>query len=105
MCGECVLTYMKPGLGASQGLFRLGASVIGISSLIVPGVACLSVSVLQSWRLLGLILLERQGKCDFVPCADQGTYVAAGLFVLMGLAGVGMLAGAFLLILQPRSST
>ncbi len=96
---------MKPGLGAFPGLFRLGASVIGISSVIVLGVACLSVSVLQSWRLLGLILLERQGMCDFVPCADQGTYVAVGLFVLMGLFGVGLLAGAFLLILQPRSST
>jgi hypothetical protein len=103
--GECVLTYMKLGLGAFQGLFRLGASVIGISSMIVLGVACLSVSVLQSWRLVGLIIIERQGKCDFVPCADQGTYVAALLFVLMGLAGVGLLAGALLLILQPRSST
>jgi hypothetical protein len=96
---------MKRGLGAFQGLFRVGASVIGISSMIVAGIACLSVSLLQTWRLVGLILLERQGKCDFVPCADQGTYVAAGLFVLIGLVGVGMLAGAFLLILQPRSST
>jgi hypothetical protein len=96
---------MKPRLGAFQGLFRLAASVIGISSMIVVGVACLSVSVFQSWRLVGLILLEMQGKCDYLPCADQGTYLAAGLFVLMGLAGVGLLAGAFLLILQPRSST
>jgi hypothetical protein len=96
---------MKLGLGAFKGLFRLGAGVIGISSIILFGVACLSVSVLQSWRLVGLILLERQGKCDFLPCADQGTYVAAGLFVLVGVAGVGMLAGALLLILQPRSST
>ncbi len=83
----------------------LARALLGFPALIALGVACLSVSVFQSWRLVGLILLETQGKCDFLPCADQGTYVAAGVFVLMGLVGVGMLAGAVLLILQPRSST
>ena len=70
--------------------------VVGIIGLVFA-----VAGALESIRLFELISLERQGKCDFVPCADQGTYLS--LAVVLALTGIGV-AVLVLAVLRHRSS-
>ena len=67
----------------------------------IIGLVCAVAGALESIRLFDLISLERQGKCDFVPCADQGTYLS--LAVVLALTGIGV-AVLVLAILRQRTS-
>ena len=65
------------------------------------GLVCAVVGLLQSYHLFRLISLEREGKCDFVPCADAGTYGWLGAFLVLTVIGVAVLS-AFV-VYQPKS--
>lgn len=68
-----------------------------IRAIIVLGAVLTTIGFLQASKLLHLISLESQGKCDWVPCADTSTYWTAGIFALVGLIGLALvLAGAVL---------
>ncbi len=77
---------------------RHAGGIVGITGSIVAGVTCLVVGFVTALPSIRLIVLERQGKCDYVPCAFDHTYLAAGLSASVALAGVGLLAGLFAFI-------
>jgi len=62
----------------------------------IIGLVCTVVGVFESYRLFLLISLEREGKCDFVPCADNRTYVSLAVFLVLTIVGVAMLSAALL---------
>jgi len=62
----------------------------------IIGLLCALVGALESYRLFNLILLERQGKCDWVPCADQGTYRSLAVVLMVTGIGVAVLVAAIL---------
>ena len=60
------------------------------------GVGAVSTAV-GAWQAYGafqLISLEREGKCDWVPCANEGTYLSLALFLALIVVGVVVLAVA-----------
>lgn len=60
------------------------------------GLVCTAVGVFESYRLFRLISLEREGKCDFVPCADSGAYLWLGAFLVITIFGVATLSAALI---------
>ena len=80
------------------GPIRLAVLVGGLACSVSIGITCVVLGALRASQLIQLILLERQGKCDFVPCANDWTYLAAALYGILALTGVVVLAGVFLLI-------
>jgi hypothetical protein len=52
--------------------------------------------VVGSSRLLNLIRLQQQGKCDYLPCADDGTYYLVIGLAVIGVAGIALLATTFI---------
>ena len=87
-------------LAALNGPTRFGM----IAGIIAVGLAFASVGVLETSRLIHLIVLEHQGECDFVPCAGASTYVTAGIFAVVAIIGLGMLAAALVTIVKARSA-
>jgi hypothetical protein len=75
----------------------------GVAGSIVLGLACIVVGSLEAWQSVHLIVLERQGECDFIPWANEMTYVTAALFGLLAMCGAGLLAGVMVLFLRGRS--
>jgi hypothetical protein len=69
----------------------------------ILGVVCVAVGVLESYRLFILISLERQGKCDFVPCADAGTYGWFAGSLLLTVLGVALVTAVLRRQRRPRS--
>jgi hypothetical protein len=67
----------------------------------IIGLVCAVVGVLESYRLFRLTSLEREGKCDFMPCADTGTY--RWLAVFLALAAIGVAALVVVLVRQRKS--
>jgi hypothetical protein len=65
------------------------------------GLVCTAVGLFESYRLFRLMSLEREGKCDFMPCADAGTY--RWLAVFLALAAIGV-AVVVVVLLQQRKS-
>jgi hypothetical protein len=71
----------------SRSVYLAMAAVGGIATVI---------GGLSTLRVLNLISLQQQGKCDFVPCADAGTYRLALALALIGVTGIVLLATAFI---------
>ena len=67
----------------------------------IIGFLCAVVGVLESYHLFRLISLEREGKCDFMPCADAGTY--RWLAVFLALSAIGVAALVVVLLRQRKS--
>lgn len=85
-------------------LIRVTASGLGVAGGLLIGVVMAFIGFIQSSQLLRLIVLQWQGKCDYLPCASDATYFSFALFVLMTLLGAGIVAG-FLLLLVFRDSS
>jgi len=62
---------------------------------------CTVVGVLESYRLFRLISQEAQGHCDWMPCANSGTYLSLVAFLLLTAIG---LAVALLTLPRQRKS-
>jgi hypothetical protein len=60
------------------------------------GGAAAVIGVVGAARLLNLISLQQQGKCDFLPCADAGTYHLVLVFAVVGGAGIALLTTTFI---------
>lgn len=71
-----------------------GAPVSSAAGII--GLVCAVVGILESYRLLRLISLEREGKCDWMPCADAGTYRLLAVFLALAAIGVAVVLVALL---------
>lgn len=56
------------------------------------GVVLTAACCLESFRLSRSVLLQLQGKCDWLPCADEGTNIALGLFLTLSVVGMFGLA-------------
>jgi len=69
---------------------------VSTGGALLLAVALIAVGAFESFRLLRLISLERQGKCDYVPCANEGTYHSLEVFLLLTIVGL-LLLGALLL--------
>ena len=67
----------------------------------IIGLVCVVVGVLESYRLFRLIFLEREGKCDYMPCADEGTYRWLAVFLALSAIGVAVVA---VVLLRERKS-
>jgi len=65
------------------------------SRLYLAAIALGAVSVLGSGFgiavLVRAISLQEQGKCDFLPCADAGSYRIVQLLAVIGVAGAALL--------------
>jgi hypothetical protein len=64
------------------------------------GLSCLVVGVFGAYRLLHLISLELQGECDYMPCADAGTYGWSAFFILLAILGATALSMALIQVRQ-----
>jgi hypothetical protein len=64
----------------------LAMAALGGTATVIGGLSTL--------RVLNLISLQQQGKCDFVPCADAGTYRMALALALTSVTGIVLLATA-----------
>jgi len=82
---------------------RGSAAIVGLVAALLCGVSAVIVGLFRTQESVRLILLDRQGKCDYLPCADNSTYLTAGVFGLVALAGAGLLAAVFILMLKGRS--
>ena len=69
----------------------------------IVGLVCAVVGVFESYRLYHLISEELQGHCDFVPCANLGTYLSLAAFVVLTIFGGALLSAALLRQQKPRS--
>jgi hypothetical protein len=69
----------------------------------VIGLVCAVVGILESYRLFRLVSLEREGKCDFIPCADAGTYRWLAVFLALAAIGVAVVVVVLLRQRQSRS--
>jgi hypothetical protein len=56
---------------------------------------------LEAYRLLRLVSLGLQGKCDWFPCANEGTYLALGVALAFAVVGVVALFLTFRRFKQP----
>jgi hypothetical protein len=56
---------------------------------------------LEAYRLLRLVSLQLQGKCDWFPCANEGTYLALGVSLAFAVVGVVVLFLTFRRLKQP----
>jgi hypothetical protein len=72
--------------------------VVGIIGLVFA-----VAGILESFRLFDLISLERQGKCDWLPCADQGTYLSLAVVLALTCIGIAVFMVAVLKLRTPRS--
>jgi hypothetical protein len=72
-----------------------GFRAVYLSIGAVGGAAAI-IGVVGAARLLNLISLQQQGKCDFVPCADAGTYHLVLVFSVIGVAGIALLTTTFI---------
>lgn len=89
-----------PGIAAFSRVTVVMASLAG---LLLVGVAAIVVGFLKAKEAVHLIVLERQGSCDYLPCANEMTYVTAAAFALLALGGIGLLACVFVLLATTRS--
>jgi len=62
----------------------------------VVGTVSAVIGVVGTTRLLYLMWLQQQGKCDYRPCTDAGTYVLVPVLVVIGVAGLALLAITFI---------
>jgi hypothetical protein len=62
---------------------HLAGLCLGTLSLLAGG--------LESYRISLLVSLQLQGKCDWVPCVNGGTYLALGLAIAIAIGGVVLL--------------
>ncbi|TMG28479.1 MAG: hypothetical protein E6H93_13025, partial [Chloroflexi bacterium] len=88
------------------GVVTFGRGTVLMASLagsLLAGVAAMVAGFLKANEAVHLIMLERQGKCDFVPCANDMTYVIAAAFALLALGGIGFLACVFVLLVKAQS--
>lgn len=72
-----------------------GSQAVYLSIGAVGGAAAV-IGIVGAARLLNLISLQQQGKCDFVPCADAGTYHLVLVFTVIGVAGIALLTTSFI---------
>jgi len=56
----------------------------------IIGLVCALAGAVSSYRLFRLISLERSGMCDYLPCADSGTYVWLAVFLALTATGVAV---------------
>lgn len=54
------------------------------------GLVCTAIGLFESYRVFRLISLEREGKCDFMPCADAGTYRWLAVFLALTALGAAV---------------
>jgi hypothetical protein len=78
-------------------------SGLAVSAMLTIGAALLAAGLLQTFRLIHLISLQAEGSCDYLPCADTTTYVVAGVFVVISLIGLVVLAAGLVLGLGSRA--
>jgi hypothetical protein len=90
---------MEPSGYGSVLLSMKGRRVYLAAEII--GLVWAVVGVLESYRLFRLISLEREGKCDWMPCADAGTY--RWLAVFLALAAIGAAVVVVVLLRQRKS--
>ena len=69
----------------------------------IVGLVCTVVGVFESYRLYQLISEELQGHCDWMPCANLGTYISFAAFVALTIFGGALLSAALLRQQMPRS--
>ena len=65
------------------------------------GALLTSAGGLEAYRLLRLVSLQLQGKCDWFPCANEGTYLALGVPLAFAVVGVVVLFLTFRRLKQP----
>jgi hypothetical protein len=78
-------------------------SGLAVGAMLTIGAALLAAGLLQTFRLIQLISLQSEGKCDYLPCADTTTYVVAGVFLVISLIGLVVLAAGLVLGLVSRA--
>lgn len=66
------------------------------------GAVLTSAGGLEAYQLFHRISLQQQGKCDWIPCANESTYLAVGFFVALAAVGFVALGLAFWRLRQPR---
>lgn len=62
------------------------------ASLAGTGLVATAIGIRQAVSLLGDIINESQGKCDYVPCVWPWTYPSLAAFLLLALRGVSLVA-------------
>lgn len=82
---------------------RHAATIGGVAAAVAVGMTCIVVGSFRALQVVHLIMLDRQGKCDYLPCVTDITYLAGILFALLTLAGAALLAGIFLVLVRRRS--
>jgi hypothetical protein len=65
------------------------------------GAVLTSAGGLEAYQLFHRIALQLQGKCDWLPCANDGTYHALGLYLALAVFGVVVLGLAFWRLRKP----
>jgi hypothetical protein len=62
----------------------------------VVGSVAAVIGVVGSSRLLNLVWLQQEGKCDYLPCADDSTYYLTIGLAVIGVAGIALAATTFI---------
>ncbi len=74
---------------------RRSAGGVYLAMRAVGSVAAV-IGVVGSSRLLNLVWLDKQGKCDYLPCADDSAYYLVIGLAVIGVAGITLLATTFI---------
>src|ERR1700737_1229385 len=74
----------------------------GLAASVLLGLACVVVGILKASQALLFLVFQRERRCETIPCGNDPTYVTVGLFALLAIGGVLLVAGVLVLHLKGR---